>query len=296
VEDHRPALEASRLIVKVDIPVEPLWVLSDSTRISQIVGNLLQNAQKFTDAGGIIAVQLVAQPGNKAAVLTVCDTGIGMDSETLSGIFVAFSQADRSLDRSRGGLGLGLALVKGLVELHGGTVHATSRGPGRGSEFTIRLPLEPVTEQPTADVPPRVHSEAYRILIIEDNRDGAESMGTLLRLLGHQTTVTHAGPPGLEAARQLKPDVVLCDIGLPGGMDGYDVARALRADPNLNDVVLIALTGYGGEEDQRRAAEAGFDRHMTKPVSSQDMAWALASLSAKPAAERRRRSRDRKAV
>ncbi len=294
-EDYRSAMAASGLSLVVDVPQEPLWVLSDATRISQIVGNLLQNAHKFTDTGGQISLHLKAQAGDREALLTVRDTGIGMEPDTLAGIFVAFSQADRSLDRSRGGLGLGLALVKGLVELHGGTVQATSQGPGRGSEFVVRLPLEPAPEQRvTQSPPPRINAAAYRILIIEDNRDGAESMRTLLSLLGHQTTVTYAGSSGLEAARQMKPDVVLCDIGLPGGMDGYAVARALRADPALSGLLLIALTGYGREEDQQRAAEAGFDHHMTKPVNFQDMAWALSSLSSDH--NGKRRPRDREAV
>ena len=296
-DDHLLAMNASGLDLEVDVPDKPLWVLSDSTRISQIVGNLLQNAQKFTDTGGKISVQLLQQAGGKSALLIVRDTGIGMDRETLAVVFQAFSQADRSLDRSRGGLGLGLALVKGLVELHGGTVHATSRGPGRGSELVVRLPLEQAPEPAATLAPsPRIDLTAYRILIIEDNLDGAESMRTLLNLLGHHTTVTHAGSSGVEAARQTRPHVVLCDIGLPGGMDGYAVARTLRADPNLKGALLIALTGYGAEEDQRRAAEAGFDYHMTKPVSFQDMAWALSSLSFDQMGGRRWRQRDRETV
>ena len=296
-EDYRTAVEASNLQLSVEVPDEALWVLSDATRMSQIVGNLLHNAHKFTDAGGRITVQLMTNAENDAVILNVRDTGIGMERETLAGIFVAFSQADRSLDRSRGGLGLGLALVKGLVELHGGTVQAVSRGPGQGSEFTVRLPLEVAPAQPANQVsPPDDHAAGYRILVIEDNRDGAESMRMLLTLMGHQTSVAYAGPSGLEAARQMQPDIVLCDIGLPGGMDGYAVARALRADPHLSSVSLIALTGYGQEEDQRRAAEAGFDRHMIKPVNFQDLSKALASVAPQHNGDRKRRPLERKAV
>jgi signal transduction histidine kinase/response regulator RpfG family c-di-GMP phosphodiesterase len=280
LEDHRPAVTSGSLTLDVRLPSQPLWVLCDGTRISQIVGNLLQNAQKFTDAGGTISVQLTPQSGGRSAMLTVRDTGIGMDRDTLSVVFVAFSQADRSLDRSRGGLGLGLALVKGLVELHGGTVHAFSRGPGQGSEVTVCLPLELAPGQVEVPTPPaQADSVSYRILIIEDNRDGAESMRMLLNLLGHETTVSHDGLAGIKMACQIKPHVVLCDIGLPGGLDGYEVARRL---------LLIALTGYGGDEDQRLAVEAGFDYHMTKPVSLQDMAWALSSLSLDQVGDRNR--------
>jgi PAS domain S-box-containing protein len=282
VEDHRLLLEATGLTVEADLPARPLGVEGDRTRLAQVVGNLLQNANKFTDPGGRVTVRLAAEPGGAAAVLTVRDTGIGLGPDVLARLFEPFSQADRSLDRSRGGLGLGLALVKGLVELHGGSVAASSPGPGAGSEFTVRLPLAghgPRSDAAGRDAEPETRDpKSLRVLIVEDNRDAAESLRLLLELGGHRVRVGHAGPAGLEAAREFRPDVVLCDIGLPGGMDGYAVARAFRADPGQAGTALVALSGYGREEDRRRACEAGFDHHLTKPVDPEVLDRLLATL------------------
>ncbi|HKH44273.1 MAG TPA: ATP-binding protein [Thermoanaerobaculia bacterium] len=266
VEDHRSLLEDARLTLDAELPGEPLWLTGDPTRLAQILGNLLQNAAKFTNAGGTVIVRLHRAPDADAAVLDVEDTGIGMDSEMLGRLFEPFSQADRSLARSRGGLGLGLALVKGLVDLHGATIEASSGGSGAGARFIVRFPLsnEPAAAEPA---PAAETSAASRsVLVIEDYADAAESLRLLLELAGHQVEVASTGRAGIDAARRLRPDVVLCDIGLPGGLDGYDVARALRESRELDATFLIALTGYGQEEDRRRALEAGFDRHMTKPV------------------------------
>ena len=265
-EDHRASLEANGLALEVVLPQQPLWTMGDPTRLSQVVGNLLHNAGKFTDAGGHVQVELKAE--GLQAELAVRDTGIGMEPWMVERLFEAFSQADRSLDRSQGGLGLGLALVKGLIDLHGGEVHASSLGLGRGTELLIRLPIElPEKEMEmqgtgTADLA----GGHRRILVIEDNHDAAESMQLLLELSGHTVTVAFDGPGGLEAAKRFQPEVVLCDIGLPGAMDGYAVARSLRSDGVPGLVTLIALTGYGQDEDQARAREAGFDIHLTKPV------------------------------
>jgi PAS domain S-box-containing protein len=278
-EDLRPLLEGTGLSLAVEVPDQPVWVSGDATRLSQVVGNLLHNANKFTNAGGRVTVRLTVPLGENSAVVAVRDTGIGMGPDFLSRLFEPFSQADRSIDRSRGGLGLGLALVKGLVELHGGSVRASSPGVGGGSEFTIRLPLceEPSgLGQTTGRASPA--GKALRVLVIEDNRDAAESLRMVLELAGHRVAVAHAGQTGLESARGFRPEIVLCDIGLPGGMDGYAVARALRADGELFGVTLIALTGYGQEEDQRRARQAGFDRHLTKPVDPGALAELLARL------------------
>jgi PAS domain S-box-containing protein len=277
VEDHRPLLASLPLEVRVDLPEHPLWVLGDATRLSQVVGNLLHNAGKFTDAGGQVFVRLAAE--DNQAVLTIRDTGVGMEAGMLARLFEPFSQADRSLDRSRGGLGLGLALVKGLVELHGGNVAASSPGPGLGAAFAIRLPLVSAPVQAHSS-PPSIGpaGRGLRILVIEDNLDAAESLRMLLELKGHEVDVVYAGQAGLDRARKVRPDLVLCDIGLPGGMDGYAVARALRGDEQLAGVVLIALTGYGQEEDRRRATEAGFDRHLTKPVDPADLTRFLDGL------------------
>jgi len=281
VEDHRTLLEGGRLRLSVELPQTPLIVSGDPTRLAQIVGNLLHNAAKFTDAGGSVAVRLAAAPAEGRAVLSVRDTGIGLDKDILARLFEPFSQADRTLARSRGGLGLGLALVKGLVELHEGRVDALSAGLGQGSEFVIRVPLERqalvTSAGPVLSTPA---NRSARVLVIEDNHDAAESLRMLLTLAGHRVSVAHAGQVGLAMARETPPDVVLCDIGLPGGMDGYDVARALRKDLQLAAVQVIALSGYGQEDDQRRARQAGFDRHLTKPVDPVALLALLASLKA----------------
>jgi signal transduction histidine kinase/DNA-binding response OmpR family regulator len=279
VEDYRSLLEGSDLSLRLEVPSGPLWVRGDPTRLTQVAGNVLNNAQKFTDPGGEVLVALRPEPDRRSATLQVRDTGIGMDREMLNRLFETFSQADRSLDRSRGGLGLGLALVKGLVELHGGDVKVVSEGLGKGTEVTICLPLEARPAAPSLNGGrPAGPEAAYRILVIEDNPDAAESMRVLLTLAGHQAEVADSGPAGVEAVRARQPDVVLCDIGLPGGMDGYEVARVLRVDPALASVYLVALTGYGQEEDQRRALAAGFDQHLTKPVDYADLRRVFAVL------------------
>jgi CheY-like chemotaxis protein len=243
------------------------------------VGNLLHNASKFTDPGGRVTVRVAQAESDDTALIAVRDTGIGMDRKTLAAVFDTFRQAENSQARSRGGLGLGLALVKGLVELHDGSVQAASEGPGRGSEITIRLPREciPVPPEQGGRDPTRA-GRMHRILVIEDNGDAAESMKILLGLVGHRVETASTGAAGVEVARTFHPQVVLCDIGLPGGMDGYAVAQRLRQEPALASVHLIALTGYAQEDDQRCAREAGFDRHMTKPVDFNELQAVLASL------------------
>jgi CheY-like chemotaxis protein len=240
-----------------------------------VIGNLLQNAAKFTDPGGHVGVALERRPG--AAVMRVRDDGAGIAPEMLDRVFEPFTQADDTLHRSRGGLGLGLALVKGLVELHGGAVEARSDGVGRGTELLVQLPLAPEnpavrmeTPVPLASMPP------LRVLVIEDNVDAAETLRELLLMWGHEVEVALDGAAGLERTRLLRPDVVLCDIGLPV-MDGYEVARAIRSDPALASTFLVAVTGYALPEDQRRASEAGFSRHLAKPVALETIEALLAS-------------------
>jgi CheY-like chemotaxis protein len=217
-------------------------------------------------------------------VIAVRDTGIGMDQKTLAQVFETFGQAANSQARSRGGLGLGLALVQGLVGLHGGSVQAASEGPGRGSEITIRLPRERAPEPPQQTGPALTLAEpTHRILIIEDNHEAAESLKQLLGLVGHRVETASSGDAGVRTARAFHPQVVLCDIGLEGGMDGYAVARALRQEPALASAHLIALTGYAQEDDQRYAREAGFDRHMTKPIDFIELRAVLASLPGRSA-------------
>jgi signal transduction histidine kinase/CheY-like chemotaxis protein len=269
IEDQRTVCKKAGLTIEEALPEVPVWVEGDATRLTQVVANLVQNSIKFSERGGKIAARVEADLDKAQAVLAIRDTGVGIDPDMLPRLFVTFAQADSSLDRSRGGLGMGLALVKGLVELHGGEVQASSAGPGQGAEFIVRLPLQPepaaIVDQPIAPRPP---DEPLRILVVEDNRDTAESLRMLLELFGHEVTVAHSGPAGVQAARQSTPDVVLCDIGLPG-MDGYGVVGELRRNPSTARTRVIALTGYGSAQDRLRSQEAGFDAHLVKPVQPQ---------------------------
>jgi PAS domain S-box-containing protein len=272
VEDYRGLFAAQGIRLVRRPGSKEVWLDADATRISQAVGNLLQNAAKFTRRGGRVEVT-VAREG-RTALIRVRDDGVGIDPAILGRIFEPFTQADDGLHRSRGGLGLGLSLVKTVVELHGGSVEARSEGPGRGAEFLLRLPV--AAEGPELRAPSRATAapRRRRVLVVEDNLDAAETLRELLLAWGHQAEVANDGPEGLEKARDFRPDVVLCDIGLPG-MDGYELARAIRSDPVLASVSLVALTGYASAEDQRRAARAGFDRHLAKPVSMEQIEGAL---------------------
>jgi two-component system CheB/CheR fusion protein len=269
VEDHRQLIANAGLELEVHLAPRPLWVDGDPARLTQALGNLLANATKFTSRGGhiLVAMEESAAPFGMA-VLRVRDDGVGIERALLPRLFEPFEQADRTLDRSvsRGGLGLGLTLVKGLVEQHEGHVHAESDGPGKGAEFTIQLRLvrAPSADVPVATNPP--HHSTRRVLVIEDNVDAADSLREALMLAEHEVVVAYRGPDGLKMAREFKPDVVLCDIGLPE-MDGYQVARAIRADDQLRNVQLIALTGYALPQDLAKAKEAGFDQHLAKPPS-----------------------------
>ncbi len=288
VEDHRGAFVAAGLALHVAIPQGPIPVDADRTRIAQAIGNLLQNASKFTPPSGRVAVSVETSAHEGQAVVRVRDNGSGIANEMLPRIFEPFTQADRTLDRSSGGLGLGLALVKGLVELHQGQVRVSSDGPGKGAEFVVRLPLDPGGAAPsTAGEPPATaggraarSASPRRVLVIEDNSDTAESLQALLELGGHEVRVACNGRDGLEVARRFAPHVVLCDIGLPG-MDGYEVARAFRADPSLCAVVLVAVSGYALQNDLQRAAAAGFDRHLAKPASPEAIEQVLAAAGDK---------------
>jgi PAS domain S-box-containing protein len=275
-EDYRATMELAGVTLSVDVPRTPIWVYGDSTRLSQVLGNLLHNASKFTQGSARVAVALCERSG--AAELVVRDTGIGMKPDQVEKMFDAFAQADHSLDRSRGGLGLGLALVKGLLDLHGGTVSAQSAGVGEGCTFQVTLPTvaAPARAETPELISPAVATRSLRVLVVEDNADLAGSMRRLLELDGHQPAVATTGVEAMEIARGFRPDVVLCDIGLPGGMNGYEVAEALRKDPELESVLLIALTGYGRPEDRRHVVEAGFDLHMIKPVDPVLLAHVLA--------------------
>jgi signal transduction histidine kinase/CheY-like chemotaxis protein len=279
VGDHRGAMEAGGLTVAAELPERPVWVLGDATRLAQVVGNLVHNAGKFTAAGGRVTVRLAVDPRERTAAVSVSDTGIGVDPALLPRLFEPFTQGDVSLDRSRGGLGLGLALVRGLVELHGGRVSARSGGTGQGAEFTFWLPLEPVpAAAPEGGAPGGCSAAALRVLVIEDHRDAAETLRVVLRLSGHDVQVAGSGPAGVALARDFQPDVVLCDLGLPG-LDGYAVARELQKEPATARARLVALTGYAQDEDRQRSREAGFELHLTKPVDPGELERLLAGLT-----------------
>ena len=268
VEIARPHIEARRHKLTVSHPPEPLWLEADPTRLAQVVANLLNNAAKYTEKGGHI--WLTAEREGEAAVVRVRDTGMGIAPEKLPQVFELFTQLDRSLDRSQGGLGIGLTLARRLVEMHGGSIHGLSDGPGQGSEFVIRLPALGQIKEGTGSREPvgpaAAASSPRRILIADDNEDFAESCARLLRRRGgHEVKVVYDGLAALEAAQSFRPEVAFLDIGLPG-MDGYKLAQRLRQLPGLEGVLLVALTGYGQEEDRRHALMVGFDEHLTKPV------------------------------
>jgi PAS domain S-box-containing protein len=286
LETSRPLIEATRHELTVTLAPHPLYVVGDLTRLAQVVTNLLNNATKYTPEGGHIWLSVERQANN--AVIRVRDNGAGIPADMLSHIFEMFTQADRSAENAQVGLGIGLTLVRSLVEMHGGSIEATSEGPGLGSEFTVRLPLAP-------DRPDDRHSAAgsdtaqqsqqapsWRILVVDDNVDSAGTLGLLLRMMGHTVRLVHDGPSAVEAAAGFVPDVVLLDIGLPG-MSGYEVARQIRKLPALQHVVLVAQTGWGQQEDRRRSEAAGFQYHLVKPLDPdalQDLLVALAA--AKP--------------
>jgi signal transduction histidine kinase len=266
VEDHRGMLQQAGLILDVNLPEVPVWVMGDATRLSQIVANLLDNAAKFTGPGGRVNIQLVVDARATNADIVIRDTGIGIERDLLPRLFETFTQADQSLERSKGGLGLGLSLVKGLTELHGGTVHAASAGPRSGAEFTVKLPVLPEPLALSTMPAGTTHAgKPLHVLVVEDNHDAAESLRSLLELHGHKVAVAYCGLDGVKAAERWQPDVVICDIGLPG-LDGYAVAGKLRQNPSTAHALLVAVTGYGQNEDRCRSHEAGFDRHLVKPV------------------------------
>jgi signal transduction histidine kinase/ActR/RegA family two-component response regulator len=279
------AIQATRVLVEgrrhhltLSIDEQPLRVEADPTRLAQVVANLLNNAAKYTEPGGRIELRAVRE--GDEAVLCVKDTGIGIPSTMLSSIFEPFTQVNPSLDREHGGLGIGLALVRRLVELHGGRVEAHSPGAGRGSEFVVRLPLGR-SSAPTPGRKKQTSAPSLKrhVLLIEDNSDGRAMLGDLLRLWGHEVEEAADGLDGLERIRRRRPEVALVDIGLPG-LDGYRLAREVRALPGGQDVLLLAVTGYGQPEDRRRALEAGFNIHLVKPLDLGRLARLLSGESA----------------
>ena len=293
VESLRPLVESLQHEVSVTLPSQPIFVYGDPTRLAQVVGNLLGNACKFTGKGG--RIELYVEREGEEALIRVRDNGIGIAADDFARIFDMFAQADRSLERTQSGLGIGLTLVKKLVEMHGGTVEVSSAGLRWGSEFVVRLPA--LAETP-GKVPLELaastsrFTQSRRILVVDDNRDSATSLAMLLTSEGHETQLAHDGEEAVAAAATFKPEVVLLDIGLPK-LNGYEAARKIREQPSGKDMTLVAVTGWGQEEDRRRARGAGFDLHMVKPVDYPALMDLLASLPQHRGAESQRAERAR---
>jgi PAS domain S-box-containing protein len=279
MDSVRDAAVSAGVALVAHVDTEPLWLNADPTRLEQVLTNLLTNAIKFTPAGGRITV--TSSSDGRYAVVAVRDTGVGIPAPLLARVFDLFVQGDSSLDRSRSGLGIGLALVRQIIAMHGGTVTAESAGPDQGSVFTIRLPLAPQDVRPLDDRPDARPDPAcrLRVLVVDDQRDVADSMAVLIETLGHTVHTVYEGDAALTLARQQRLDVIIADIGMPG-MSGYELAERVRRDSNLKHLQLVALTGYGRDEDQARVVSAGFNLHLTKPVTDSALRTALAHFSA----------------
>lgn len=268
IETSRPVLDNMRHELKVELADDAMCVGGDPVRLTQVFANLLNNAAKYTNHGGRITIS--SHTEGKQAIISVKDNGIGIAPAVLPQVFDMFMQVDRSTRRSQGGLGIGLTLVRSLVAMHGGSVEARSDGPGLGSEFIVRLPMmvaPSLTQLENRRLEPL---PARRILIVDDSRDGGESLAMLLRVLGADVALAHSGRTALESVESFKPDVVLLDIGMPG-MDGYEVARRIRANPASRHISLIALTGWGQDEDRKRSVAAGFNHHLVKPADIEQL-------------------------
>jgi CheY-like chemotaxis protein len=283
VETSRPLIDARRHELTVALPPEPLVVRGDPVRLAQVLSNLLNNSAKYTEEGG--RIDLTARRTDGEVVLRVKDNGVGIPREMLSSIFELFTQVDRSLDRAQGGLGIGLTLVHKLVELHGGRVEAFSAGPNQGSEFVVHLPAlaEPPSQSANGTARTPDQHRLCRVLVVDDNADAARSLSMLLEMKGHEVQTCYDGPTALRAVEVFGPEVVLLDIGLPG-MDGFEVARRLREQTVPRQPLLVALSGYGQAEDQRRSREAGFDHHLVKPADPEVLTALFASAPAAPQA------------
>jgi signal transduction histidine kinase/ActR/RegA family two-component response regulator len=276
-ETSRPLIESQGQPFSVSLPAAPVYVNADRTRLAQVFANLLNNSAKFSERGQPISIAVTQEAGH--AVVRVRDAGAGIERDALPKIFDMFGQADVGSGRTKGGLGIGLSLVKRITEMHGGSVHALSDGPGQGSEFVVRLPAAKAERAAPDQIPGGAAAAALRrrILVVDDNTDAAESLATLLKIDGHETRMAHDGLQAVEEAEAFKPDVVFLDIGMPS-LDGHETARRIRQQPWGKDMVLVALTGWGQEEDRRKSKEAGFDLHMVKPVDLDLLMERLASL------------------
>src|ERR1700719_620308 len=284
IEASQPFIARGQHDFKADLPVGPVWVDGDASRLSQIIINLLNNAAKYTAEGGRLRLSLSSDETH--AIVRVQDNGVGIPPEMLNEVFDMFAQVNRTLDRSQGGLGIGLSLVRRLTEMHGGEVTADSKGLGHGSTFTVRLPLMDAAQSPAAGDEAAqcepTQRPRLRILIVDDIADVADVLKMLLDLEGFETLVAYSGQAALESAREFRPDVVICDIGLPE-MDGHEIARRLRADPKVASAKLIALTGWGAEGELRRTRESGFDFHLVKPVDANALLDLLSQISPRTA-------------
>jgi PAS domain S-box-containing protein len=280
VETARPYVEAEGHELGISLPAEPLFLDADLTRLAQVFSNLLSNSAKYTRPGGHIWLTALRQ--GQDAVVAVRDDGIGIPAEAVPRLFDMFSQVDRSIERARGGLGIGLALVKGLVEMHGGRVSAESAGPGKGSTFTVRLPALPtiteaITSSPTEDASPPP-GNGRRILVVDDNRDAATTLARMLKLLGNDVRTTHDGIQALGVADEFRPEIILMDVGMPG-MSGYEATRRIREQPWGPSTIIIALTGWGQAGDRIQSRDAGCDGHLVKPVSLPDLEQMIAHFN-----------------
>ncbi len=276
IETSRPLIEQCGHELSVELTPEPTMLCGDMTRLSQVLSNLLNNAAKYTERGG--SIRLTATRQADEVLISVTDTGMGITPEMLPHIFEMFAQGDRNLDRSLGGLGVGLTLVRRLVELHGGSVEAHSEGPDRGSQFIVRLPVladSPAVEREQETLGNSPAATQLRILVVDDNEDNADSLGIMLRIMGHDTRVGRDGLAAVEIAEAFRPDVVLLDLGMPK-MDGYEACRRIRDQAWGKEMVLIAQTGWGQDEDRRRTQAAGFDHHLVKPIKQTELAKLLA--------------------
>ena len=279
VEAARSLYENMEHELTVALPEQPVYLNADPTRLAQVMGNLLNNACKFTDQGGRIS--LTVKREGEQAVIRVRDSGVGIAADKLPSIFDMFVQVDTSLERSVGGLGIGLTLVKNLVEMHGGTVEAYSDGVGQGSEFVVRLPvietIKPAQPPPSEQTVTAPTTTGYRILVVDDNRMSADSMATLLQMTGHEAHTAYDGLEAVAATTAFRPDVILLDIGLPK-LNGYEAARKIREQPWGKNIVMVALTGWGQDEDRQKSKEAGFNGHLVKPVELTALMKLLAEL------------------
>ena len=274
LEASRPLIESSQHTLSLDLGEEPLWIFADLTRIAQVVSNLLNNAAKYTPTGGRITLSVRRQDGEVA--IAVADNGVGISDEMRPRVFDLFTQVDGETKRSQGGLGIGLALARQLIEMHDGRIDVASPGAGQGSTFTVHLPLYQqsggtIESEPGLPKP----GLPLKVLVVDDNISSAETTAQILAMTGHKVTLAHDGPAALESARAIRPDVIMLDLGMPG-MSGYEVCRELRKDQAFRETMLIAQTGWGQERDRERTQEAGFDHHLTKPVDFNELSGLLA--------------------